>query len=486
MRVFGIDFGTTFTVVSWQQNNDSKQETCFLEWENNRLGNDRLENGSYLLPTEIENQAHLKRRMANSFSNNDNADHDDVDKNIYEHVRKFFIHINQQIEKQCDEKGLKTCVLSVPARFNDIARNAIKAAAISAGFHVLKLLAEPIAAAIYALHSKSDYLKQKNGYYLVYDLGGGTFDATLLKLHDGVFQILSVDGLSDFGGLDIDQLIAQEKNITLSQAMHYKENNEYLNDENLRQKIALSLQKTYQILENMLQENQLHYEDIDQLVLCGGSSKLSLIWQHLKDKYAIAKIDLEPDLLVAAGAGLHAYNLACVNTNFNKQNQLSHMLIDAIPFDLGIETIGGTIEILIARNSPLPAIKAQYFQPVDGMNVLIHVVQSIGNQLNNATSLAKFEIQAIEQFEVIFMLDCDGILSIKIGDNVHVVSAKFGAIEAQKKDKVIEQLYNKALEKKIENAQQEQYMNYLKQALQIELSNEAREWLIMQYDVVFG
>jgi len=473
MRVFGIDFGTTFTVVSWQERNADEQKTCFLQWEN----------GRYLLPTEIENQFHLKRRLANSFCDDEKGD---VDKNIYEYIRKFFTHINEQIDLRCKERGLKTCVLSVPVRFNDIARNAIKAAAISAGFHVLKLLAEPVAAAIYALHSRADSLKQKNGYYLIYDLGGGTFDATLLKLYNGVFQILSVDGLSDFGGLDIDKLIAQEKNITLLEAIHYKENNEYLNDEKMCQKIRRELEKTYQISEKMLEENQLNYEDIDQLVLCGGSSKLPFIFGHFKDKYDIANIDLEPDLLVAAGAGLHAYNLAYVNTNFEQKNQLSHMLIDAIPFDLGIETLGGTIEILIARNSPLPAIKAQYFQPVDGMNVLIHVVQGIGNQLNNAISLAKFEIKAIEQFEVIFMLDSDGILSIKIGDDIHVVSAKFGMKQTKKKDSVIEELYSKALQEKIENIQQEQYINYLKQALQIELSNEARDWLIARYEIVFS
>ncbi len=499
--VFGIDFGTTFTVVAWmdlsiQNEGSQKFSVNFLEWNGLENGLD----GEFLYPTKINRKIHLKRLLANS-----TKDYINQDSAIYKDVLQFFINIKKQIEEKFQIYGIKECVLTVPARFDDLARNAIKAAAVSAGFHVLKLLAEPVAAAIYALghevtipdrNTKSKKGLNNNGYYIVYDLGGGTFDATLLKLHDGVFQILAISGIPDFGGLDIDRMLSDKKNISINQAVEYKEQGNFTNQE--EHLINDMLAPTYEIIDSMLAENGLNKLDINGLILAGGSSKLQMIYETLSKMYLVLQTDLRADLVVAAGAAVHGKMLADnLSGNLSSAN---HLLIDVIPFDLGIETLGDQMEVLIAKNSPLPAMYSQYFQPVHGSKVLVHILQGVDCKASEATSLAKFEIQAIDPFEVVFMIDCDGILSIKINDIVHIVSAKFGmqTSENVKKNHVLEQLLQNISEycklKNIEDSsnyfsdithEQKQYIEYLKQARKIELSSAALEWLIEQHKKLF-
>jgi molecular chaperone DnaK (HSP70) len=464
--IFGIDFGTTYTVISWMDNN---KHLKFFPWSK----------GQYLLSTQMNEHYNLKRLLADTALNNS---HEYL--KIYKLVCAFFIQLNLAIESKLSVTGVKECVLTVPARFDDIARNAIKAAAISAGFHVLKLLAEPVACAIYSVGQK------KNGYYLVYDLGGGTFDATLLKFHDDVFQILALDGLADFGGIDIDNLIALQKNISLENAKIYKETDEYLQDDKLIEEINKMLEPTYKILNTMLFKNNLTKKDINQLILAGGSCRIPTIRQHLTNDYFIEKEILDLDLLVAAGAAMHGNNIHLQNIDqleLNNQKQDLHLLIDAVAFDLGIETLGDEMEIIIPKNSPLPCMRTQRFQPVAiNVCVSITILQGIDcAQASDAIKLASFEIQSKEPFDVMFMIDCDGIISVKIGNEVHVVSAKFDHIV----DREIETLYIKATEyiKNIstQTLEQKQYMQYLEQAKNISITKDAKNWLKQRFQELF-
>jgi molecular chaperone HscA len=433
--IFGIDFGTTYTVVAWMD----KGEVHLLNWGN-----------SCLKPTEQDGVYNIKRLIC------ENSDHLFDENQYFSLVFSFFQGIGLRIKEELGFDGLKDCVLTIPVRFDDIARNAIKAAAIKAGFNVLKLLAEPIAAAIAQVKNK------QNGYYIVYDLGGGTFDISLLRYESSVFQILKIDGLKDFGGIDIDKIIAEHFEISIEDANKLKLSHNF--DLEVWNKINAALKKTYEMFENMVNE----YE-INSVILAGGSSRLPMIYNYFKDK-GFDIICKDYDYAVAIGAAMMPY-----------LSNSDHLLIDVVPFNLGIESLADRMEVIIPKNSPLPSRKSAFFMPSGDGNILINVLQGNSDKVSDCVSLGKFEIPYKEKIEVVFMLDYDSILSLNIEGRIFIVS-----LNDKHKDKELIEILAKIESINKNSVEAKKLISYLKAAINAEITPEAKKWLFDRIFIEFG
>lgn len=317
-------------------------------------------------------------------------------------------------------------VLTVPARFSDRARKATKEAAQTAGFQVIRLLNEPTAAALaYGLNHK------KEGLFLVYDLGGGTFDATLLRIQGDVFQILATSGDLFLGGHTLDQAIVrwwkQDVNdpLWLKKARHLKESlsdPSFVSEELPREVFdALArelLLKTRSLVTSMLEETLLRAEDVEGVVLVGGSTRLPQVVPLLRDLFRKASIyqSLDPDRAVAIGAALHAEALTAMAP------QDRPLLLDVIPASLGLETAMGIVENILPRYTPTPVQTTVPFSTmVDNQTeVLIHVLQGDAIRKEGCVSLGKFILKGIPpmpkgqpKINVTFQVNEDGILTVQ-------------------------------------------------------------------------
>jgi molecular chaperone DnaK len=341
-------------------------------------------------------------------------------------------------------------VITVPAYFNDAQRQATKDAGRIAGLEVLRLVNEPTAAALaYGLD------KRKEGIVAVYDLGGGTFDISILRLHEGIFEVLATNGDTHLGGDDMDNLLlaialedlASEWDRDLSQdrvavqllrraVIAAKERLSFvpattiefdyqgrgyrreLTRPRFEQLIAGIVERTLGPCRNALRDAQLKVEQIDEVVLVGGSTRIPLVRQAVRNLFrAEPHAELNPEEVVALGAAVQAGILAG-----SLQDKL---LLDVTPLSLGIETMGGVVEKLIHRNSTIPASATQVFTTaVEGQrNVLIHVVQGERELARDCRSLARFELKDLDplpagmaRIEVRFLIDANGILSVSARD----------------------------------------------------------------------
>ena len=346
-------------------------------------------------------------------------------------------HLKANAEKAIGKEVTKA-VITVPAYFDDAARTATKDAAKLAGLEVLRLVNEPTAAALaYGLD------KGVEGIYAIYDLGGGTFDISLLKLEQGVFQVLATGGDTALGGDDFDQaiaawLIGEVGNNKLSLASEEvgtlvalaREAKHKLTDENKTDisyggKItSLScddfetiiypyVEKTIAVCEQALQDANLTISDIKGVVMVGGSTRVPLVLKEVKDFFNKEPLtDVNPDEVVAIGAALQAQGLTEGSDN---------LLLDVIPLSLGLETMGGLTEKLLYRNTPIPVSISQEFTTYqdgqDGMK--IHVVQGEREMVSDNRSLANFELTGIPQLpagiariNITFAVDADGLLTV--------------------------------------------------------------------------
>jgi len=373
-------------------------------------------------------------------------------------------------------------VITVPAYFNDAQRQATKDAGRIAGLEVLRLVNEPTAASLaYGLD------RQQNGTVAVYDLGGGTFDISILKLHEGIFEVIATNGDTHLGGDDIDNLLITialadiegdlgvnvrrsaeivqgvrkaviEAKIALSTAekttldIELPGGRRYQREitrEQFEQLIQPVIERTVGPVKQALKDAGLKPQDIDEAVLVGGSTRIPRVRQLVEELFQrTPHSDLNPDEVVALGAAVQA-NILSGGSEATREM----LLLDVTPLSLGIESLGGGVVKIIHRNSTIPASAIEHFTTgVEGQtNVAIHVVQGERELARDCRSLARFDLKGIPpmpaglpRIEVKFLIDANGILHVsarelRSGKEAEIeVQPSYGLTDEQVENMIIE------------------------------------------------
>jgi molecular chaperone DnaK len=377
-------------------------------------------------------------------------------------------------------------VITVPAYFNDAQRQATKDAGRIAGLDVLRLVNEPTAASLaYGLD------KKQNGIVAVYDLGGGTFDISILKLHDGIFEVIATNGDTHLGGDDIDNLLitialddirgdlgldlrrnaeavqairkavidakialssqsSVKLDIELPQGKRYQRE---IARERFEQLIQPIIDRTVGPCKQAFKDANLKPEQIEEVVLVGGSTRIPKVRALVKEMFGREPhIDLNPDEVVALGAAVQANILG--GGSEATQNML---LLDVTPLSLGIEVAGGVTDKIILRNSTIPASSTQFYTTqIDGQaNVAIHVLQGERELAKDCRSLARFDLKGIPamaagipRVEVKFLIDANGILHVsareqRSGKEAEIqVQPSYGLTDDQVESMILESFDN--------------------------------------------
>jgi molecular chaperone HscA len=482
----GIDFGTTNSLISISRNGIAE------------VINDN--NGRGLLPSIVDIEQFrvrsVKRLLGKSIEELEKSPYATVIKDrlvksgqsfkiftskgeltLPEIASQVFKTLKTQAEDylKCE---VKKAVITVPAHFDDTAKGSVMLAAKIAGFEVMRLIAEPTAAAYsYGINNNVQ------GCYLVYDLGGGTFDVSILNIQQGILQVIATGGDNMLGGDDIDELVAMhlvskyqfelsEQLLLFVRGIKEKlSENSIVKEFFLGKEIEFTLgefgaiilpliKKTIYITKETLSHS--NHKSIEGIVMVGGSSRIPLITKLLQENFNVPILtNIDPDKCVSIGAAMQAENLVTLGEN---------LLIDVVSLSLGIEMYGGLVEKIILRNSPLPiSVTKEFTTHVDNQTGMkFHVVQGERELAKDCRSLANFELKGLPSMKagslkvsLTFSMDVNGILSVSA---IESRSSRCHTIEVKPSYGLSNVEVDEILRKAFENAKSDHELRLLETA----------------------